>query len=814
MKYRPAAIARALAICILGGAGIQAYAQNVLEEIIVTARKVEESVQTTPVAVTALSESMLYTAQVLDVGDLAKTTPSLSILEGGTGSSSLLFVAIRGNVQAAPNAAADAAVGTYIDGVYLSRPTGGNVDMFDVQRIEVLRGPQGTLFGRNTTGGAINVVTNQPTGELEGYFRAEVGDYGHARGELVLNLPLSGEELAARIAVRYNERNDGYGEYHGYTDPAGFYWEGLNQDGSAIEKNSYVRAKLRWAPADSDFEATLGFWDSEFEGTGQRTRVVGINTNFTAGPFTVGDIMGLSGFTPAHFLAQQQPFDAYWNADGSSTDPSYAGSRLEKPQSSNETSGFYLDLDADLGDFHLKSISSWHETTSGGTVDLDGMPINLLTFRSIWDQDQWSQEFQLSSSMGDNLDWIAGLYYMEETSKGTSHARQFAVFNDLFAAPAGVPVDAGSPLTAGTNTSNEHSTTGVFFQTNYSFSESLRGTAGLRYTWDKREIDRKPFNVAPSALFPDGVCGLPVEDRDDPNICSEVEDADFDYPAWVLSLDYQVNDNLFVYGKTSGASMAGGWNVRGLRLPAFDPEDVVDVEAGFKADMLDGTMRLNVAVFYMWAEDQQRIVNEFIPETGSITQYVRNAAKTETAGAEFELTWLPWEGMTIAGTLSLLDAEYEEYEILEGITSGDNAGQTVLVDHSTENPVHAPEMSYTVGATQLFDTSFGEIMLHVDYTWVDDTYFSDNVVRPGESAEVQQAMLEEQAFHAIPDYGLVSALVRLRTQDETMEFSLWGKNLADEEYYTGVSNFYSAFGSATWYWGNPRTWGASVTYNW
>ena len=238
---------------------------------------------------------------------------------------------------------------------------------------------------------------------------------------------------------------------------------------------------MGWAPSDSDFEATLGFWDSEFEGTGQRTRVVGINTNFTAGPFTVGDIMGLSGFTPAHFLAQQQPFDAYWNADGSSTDPSYAGSRLEKPQSSNETSGFYLDLDADLGDFHLKSISSWHETTSGGTVDLDGMPINLLTFRSIWDQDQWSQEFQLSSSMGDNLDWIAGLYYMEETSKGTSHARQFAVFNDLFAAPAGVPVDAGSPLTAGTNTSNEHSTTGVFFQTNYSFSESLRGTAGLRY---------------------------------------------------------------------------------------------------------------------------------------------------------------------------------------------------------------------------------------------------------------------------------------------------------------------------------------------
>jgi iron complex outermembrane receptor protein len=782
---------------------------NMLEEIVVTARKTSESLQSTPVAVSALTENMLMEAQVSNLGDLRKTAPSLSIMEGGTGSSALVFIAIRGNAQTAPNAAADAAVGTYVDGVYFARPTGGNVDMFDVQRAEVLRGPQGTLFGRNTTGGAISIVTNQPTGEFEGYMKAEAGNFGHKRVEAVLNIPIMGDELATRFAVRYNER-DGLGDYKGYTDPNGFVWDGLNKEAAAIDENTYARGKILWAPADKDIQVTLGGWYSNMSDSGQRTEVQAINSDFNLGPAgTLGGIMALAGFDPVNFINQQQPNDSYWNADNSTSNPVYNDAELQNPSSSNDTKGFYLDIDYSIGEYDIKSITSWHETISTGMVDLDGTPLSLLSFASVWEQDQISQEIQVSSSWGD-VDWITGAYYFQEDSSGVSRSRSFGIFADLFA--PGAPIDAVRQVGRGTNTTNDNTSKGIFFQANYSFSDALRGTAGIRYTWDGRDIVRMPNNAEVSAFRPNALdnCTIPEANRDNPNVCAQTEKADFEYPAWVLSLDYQLNDDMFLYAKTSGASMAGGWNVRGLALPSFEPEEVMDIELGFKADLFDSSLRFNTALFYMEADKQQRIVNGFIND--QVTQFVRNASSTNTLGAEFELTWLAWDGMTITSNLSLLDSEYDDYDVEELLISGPNAGQLVTVDHSGENSPHAPEMTFQLGATQLIQTDMGEIALHADYFWVDDTWFQDNTVRQGESDIVMQQQREEQRHNFVGSYSLVNATATFTTTDEQWQVSVWGKNLADEEYYTGVSNFYSAFGSATKTWGSPRTFGASVKF--
>lgn len=814
MNLKRTAIYTTLATIALGWSA-QPMAAETLEEVFVTARKQEESLQTTPVAVTALSEQMLKLAQVTDIADLRRTTPNLSIMEGGTGSSSLVFIAIRGNAQNAPNGAADAAVGTYIDGVYFARPTGGNLDLLDVQRAEVLRGPQGTLFGRNTTGGAINIVTNKPTDEMEGYLKAEAGDYDSYRVEGVVNLPLLQDELAARFSARYSERGEGYGEYKGYTDPDGFVWDGLDQEAGEVKENSYGRALVRWSPAELNFEAILGGWYLNMEDTGQRTEVLGINSNFQAGPFFLSQPLAAIGFDPQNFINQQRPNDAYWNADNSTQNPVYNDPWLAEPASTNKNQGIYLNLDFELGDYNLKSITAWHDTRSTGTVDLDGTPINLLTFNSVWDQDQFSQEFQLSGEYGDNLNWITGAYYFQEDSVDKSRSRAFGLFADWLA-PGAPPELARAPVNAGTDTDNDNSSTGVFAQANYDLTDKLRLTTGLRWTWDSREITWQGRAPETSQYNPDDLanCIIPDAAKDKPGVCAQTNDADFDYPAWVVSLDYQYSDTLFLYAKTSGASMAGGWNVRSTIAPAFDPEDVKDVEVGFKADLLDNTLRLNTALFYMWAKDQQRTVNAWDTVTNSTTQYVRNASESEIAGAEFELSWLPWEGMTLTANLALLDAEYQDYEVLEGITTGPNAGQAVIVDHSGENPTHAPETTWGLAATQLIPLSFGELELHADYFWVDDTYFSGNTVRPGESEVVQQAQREEQQFHAIESYGLVNAIATLRLADDTWEFSLWGKNLADEEYHVGISNFYTAFGPATAYWGAPRTWGGSVQYRW
>ena len=812
MTFKRSLMHSLISTCVLGLA-LPATAQ--IEEIVVTARKTEESLQRTPVAVTALNEQMLINAQVTEIADLRRTAPNLSILPGGTGSSALVFIAIRGAAQVSPGGAADTSVGTYIDGVYFARSTGGNLDMFDVAQVEVLRGPQGTLFGRNTTGGALNIRTNDPTGEYEGYVKVDVGNYNSRRVETVLNVPFS-DELAARFAYRYSD-HEGYGDYKGYTDPNGFVWNGFSQDAQEVEDNMYGRFKLRWEPTDYDVVATFGAHWSEMRDTGQRSEVKSLNTDFSLGPIgTFGDLYNAVGFDPDNFIRQQSYGDAYWNADSSTINPTvYNDGRMNNPKSSNKTSGAFLNLDFDLGDYQFKSISAYGETKSTGTVDLDGTPLSVFVFNSVWDQEQYSQEFQLSGSWGDKLDWITGLYYFEESSSELSVSRFGGIFGDLFA--PGVPLElVGAPVNAGSNGVFDNTSKGIFAQANYQFTDQLRGTLGLRYTKDTRDVLLRP--EAPESgqigVMPPANCVLMVDERDNPAICEKTDSVDFEYPAWVLGLDYQVSDELFVYAKTSGASMSGGWNIRATRVPAFEPEDAMDLELGFKSDLFDDTLRLNGAFFYIKYDGQQRFVNEFDPIVNSATQYVRNAGKSHAYGAEFELTWLPWDGMTITSGLALLETEYDNYEVLESIVSGPNAGQQVLVDHSSENAPQAPEMTFNVGATQLFDTSLGEVELHADYYWVDETWFADTTPRPGESAALIEQFEEEKRWQSVPDYGLFNAKATLRTNDGAWEFSLWGKNLTDKEYYNGVGNFYTGFGTAMWWTGDPRTFGASAKYSW
>lgn len=793
-----------------------ALAQSVLEEILVTARKTEESLQTTPVAVTALNEIMLERAQVTELADLQRTAPSLSIMAGGTGSSSLAFVSIRGQAQTSPGPSGDAAVGTYIDGVYYARPTSGNVDLFDVQQAEVLRGPQGTLFGRNTTGGALNIVTNDPTGEFEGYMKGEVGNYEHKKVEVVVNLPIMGDELATRFAIRYNDRA-GFGDYLGYTDPNGFFFNGLDQEAGDIEKNSYVRGKIKWAPADAGFDATLGVDWSDYEDNGQRTELMAFNPG-GAGGFA-GLIANTIGFNPANFIAQQQFGDSYWNMDNSSINPYPAFPAIARPGSTNEGKGIYLDLNIALGELNLKSITAYREAASSGTVDLDGTPVQLLTFKSAWDQDQITQEFQLSGSVNEDLQWITGLYYFTEDSTEFSNNRfgggdMALTLERLGMVPVpDLPLALIGAAISNNDTVHDNLSYGAYAQANYSFTDKLRGTLGFRYTFDERQT--QIFSLNPQGGQPGvtvGVCKLAPAFRDDGVTCKRTQKAEFEYPAWVVSLDYQATDDLFLYAKTSGASMAGGWNYRTSNNPFFSPEQVKDVELGFKSTMLDGTVQVNGAVFYMKANDQQRLIN--IAEGTIPVQFIRNAGKSDAQGLELELAWLPWEGMTINASLSLLDMEYKKYASDEKVTRGPNAGQLVRLDRTGENPPHAPEMTFSIGATQTIHTALGELDLHIDYYQVDETWFQDNTVIPEEGAAVQASQREENKWNSIPKYELVNAQATLRTLDERWEFSLWGKNLADKEYYSGVANFWNAFGTTSRFIADPRTYGASVKYIW
>ncbi len=762
----------------------QLYAQGGIEEIVVTARKAEESLQQTPVAVTALTGKMMIESQVVNISDLQRIAPNLSIGIGDSGPSTVVYVAIRGQAQTSPNSAADPSVGIYIDGVYYARPSAGNVDLLDVARAEVLRGPQGTLFGRNTTGGAINILTNQPTGEYEGSITVEAGNFDHRKVEAIANIPIDGEELGVRFAARYNQ-HDGYGRN-----------ETLNLPMMEVDKNFFGRANVLWAPADLPATLAISADYSDYEDSGQIVGTTAVNRDLDMGGISLGQIFDLAGFDPAPYIQSGRNYHKTYGEFANS-----GRKDLDTPRNLNESKGISATLDIDLDGIEFKSITAYRESDTRATMDLDGLPVGILTFSSIYEQEQVSQEFQLSGSFADSVDWITGVYYFREKSYEQSDSISFDIFN--------MPVfqDMGFPpqeISGGTRANFDNVSKGIFAQLNYHFTDRLRATAGYRYTWDSREIVRKALAVAAD---PDSCVVI----RDDPNgPCRQTQDKDFSYPAWTLGLDYQLDEDTFLYAKTSGASMAGGWNIRGNFAPAFDPENIQDIELGIKKDFFESRLRLNAAIFHSWQEDVQRIINDFDTLTNTVTQYVTNAGDAKLKGAEFELTWLPWVGMEITGNLALLDGKYKRGTFIEQQMVN---GTPVMVDRSREPLPHAPEVTYSVGATQVFPLAVGELSFHVDYSYVDERVLYTATAARELPQDYQDQVKISNKLGAIDSFGLLNAKIGLNLADTGLELSLWGRNIADKNYSTGMGNFYTSLGTVQTSTGFPRTYGVSLKYD-
>lgn len=762
-----------------------------IEEVMVTARRKTESIQSTPVAVTALSSEALQVKQVQSIADLSRTTPNLNISTGGGGPASLVFLSIRGQTQGQPSTSADPAVATYIDGVYYARPTGGDLDMFDVNQAEILRGPQGTLFGRNTTGGAINIQTNDPTETFEGLVKVGAGNLGKRQLESMINVPIKDDQLTARFVYRYLE-DDGYSKFARLN----------NLNAGDVDSNHAGRVKLLWAPAEQAFSVLLAADYSEFRSNGQATTTLAMNPDLDlGGGFTTGMAMGLVGFDPTPFLTTSANFrQNFGYAD--------TGFGLDKPHEINNTKGASLTLNTELGNIDIKSITSFRKNFTDNTLDLDGLPINLVSFRSHYDQRQFSQELQLSGSF-DKLDWIAGAMYFRENSKEFAESRSFSFLN-----PA-------APLGRGTSGDTANTSTGIFGQINYNLTDKLRATLGYRHTRDTREIVRHSLvNVTT------GECAIPAASRDVPGgACDQTQSVDFSYPSWVLSIDYQLNADTMLYAKTSGASMAGGWNLRGNFAPAFSPEKVRDVEAGIKADMLDSRLRTNLALFHTWQDNAQRVVAGFDPQFNSSTQYVINAGDARLKGIELEATLIPWQGMTINATYAYLDSEYASGSFTEeqvfassgAIPTGcgsAGAGRVVCsVDRSDEALPFAPEYNWTLAFTQEIETRLGLLSLHADYAYTAAKRSYSTTAASQQSQSYRDQVAEANRLGIIDGYGLLSALIRLNVTDQ-WQASIWGRNLTDKDYIQNVADYYISFGPALGVTAPPRTYGASISYNW
>ncbi len=643
-----------------------------LDQVVVTAQKRATNLQETPISVSVVDAEALKDRSAISIGSLADgSVPSLRVSPFATRSSAL-NIGIRG-IGASGDAnqpARDAGVGIYVDGVFMGRAQGLGSMLYDVERIEVLKGPQGTLFGRNTEGGALSIVTRQPTGEFGGTVSAGVSNYGGHTTGLHLDLPRLGD-VSFKIDAVQAERG-------GTTD---------NPMRGERDFNSYdkrgARLSALWQPSD-DFSALYAFDRSYDATTPYHTQIL----------------------VPGPYLSSVQKAGASQDRRSSAI--------LGGPQEDNigRTSGHLLNLAWTLSDnLELKSISSYRELTQGqfdmGLVDAisayggANTPFGRYSLAQVY-QHQYSQEFQLIGNTS-QVTFLAGAFYYHETAGDNAQTP-----NMLLWGPGGDSYTL-NPATNPLNLANVRidraskawtDSLGLFGQATWTPAslERLHLTAGGRYTRDDKKGSLYTVNGVATDLSFDDAWG-----RFDP----------------MVNIAYDLNDSAMVYAKYSTGFKAGGANSRSTTYTAFAPEEVTAFELGFKSQFWDNRARLNLAVFDSKIEHKQMDFSlPFDPNSGETrtTMITTNALSNgKSRGAELEFNVVPMDNLTVG-----LNYAYTKIDAQHAV---DPFGAGVEV---TVQPLLAPRNAGSLSLDYLVPfANFSALKFHLDGNWSDGYYTSE-----------------------------------------------------------------------------------------
>lgn len=714
-----------------------------LDQVVVTAQKRETNLQETPISVSVVDAEALKDRSAISLGSLADgSIPSLRVTPFATRSSAL-NIGIRG-IGAAGDAnqpARDAGVGIYVDGVFLGRSQGLGSMLYDVDRIEVLKGPQGTLFGRNTEGGAVSIVTKAPTGEFGGSVTAGVSNYSGYNSALHLDLPKVGDVSFKIDAVQAKRGGTVDNPMQG------------EQDFNSYDKRG-ARLSALWQPSD-DFSALYAFDRSYDATTPYYTQIL------VAGPY----------------LSPLQKAGASEDRRDSAI--------LGGPQQDNigRTSGHLLNLSWTLNDnLELKSISAYRELEQGqfdmGLVDAisayggAGTPFGRYSLAQVY-QHQYSQEFQLIGNTA-QVQYLVGAFYYHETAGDNAQTPNMMVWgpsgNSYTLNPATNPLNLDTVRIDRASKAWTDSL-GIFGQATWTPAslERLHLTAGGRYTKDDKNGSLYIVNgVATDLRFDDSWS------RFDP----------------MVNIAYDLGQNAMVYAKYSTGFKAGGANSRSTTYTAFDPEEVTAYELGFKSQFWDNRARLNLALFDSTISHKQvDFTLPFDPNSGETrtTMVTTNAlSDAKSRGAELELSVMPVDNLTLS-----FNHAYTDIDALHAI---DPFGAGVEV---TVQPLLAPRHASSLAIDYLVPfANFSALKFHLDGNWSDGFYTSE-----------YDQTLTDRSFVVNARLALVD--VPLDDKGATMNFSLWSRNLLDEEHlFYKLNN--AALGQ-TGIFNDPRTFGLDVT---
>ena len=711
--------------------GVPSYAQ--VDEIIVTARKTEESLQDVPIAVTAFTGDFLETSGLTEFTDIAKVTPNFDIREDGVSGSGFSTITIRGQTALNRELSSDQAVGITVNGAPITRGTNLFSNLFDIEQVEVLKGPQGTLFGKNTTGGAVVVTTTAPKLDtFEGYVEADIGNFDRNDFEGVVNV--GGEDWAIRLGAAIQNRDGLQFGVQRVFDPqvAGFpttpTLDGVTSETGqefATDNEVFYRASVLYEPSDElSIRVNADYHETDEFIQGSRVLNVG------AIPIGGGLFFPIAVPTDPEFgqFAASQQFGT-------------------PPTLFADETNINATVKYDFGVAQLESITSYRDQFLAISNPFATVAVDIGQ-----DSDIFAQELRLSGdALADRLNWQVGGFYSIEEGEDQDDV-------------------GGIRLTA-----SENETLAFFGQGTYDITDQLAFTGGLRWTDENRSV------------------ALVTESRPDGFISVPDRDVSFDAFSWTAGLDYKVTDDSLVYASISRGFRSGGIDDERLNLTGpepvvaadgtvttltaeditVDPEFVINYEVGLKADFLNNTVRWNSAAFYSDYTDIQ--VQTFDPvlvdANNQAVVTIANGAEAEVYGFETELNYIPNDNLSLGGTLGYTKADFQEF-IFEDPASG------LTIDRS-DDAIGGPEWQASAFGRYEDDIADG-IRAGVQLNY----FFrgSEDIADGNDIPTFIAAGVEDQI--SLDSYGIFNGQIDFDFEDLGLNLAIYGQNLFDNEFDT------------------------------